>query len=332
MENLNQNNVEPRPKKLLDQLRDAVRAKHYSYRTEETYVHWVLRFILFHNKRHPNEMASTEVGQFLTFLAAEKKVSASTQNQALNAIVFLYREVLKKDFGLLKDVVRAKRPKHVPEVLTVNETQRLLNALKGIHRLLAELLYGTGMRLMECLTLRVKDIDFGRKLIVVRDGKGMKDRITLLPDKLILPLQNQLKYARLIHQQDLSQGFGRVYLPYALDRKYPHADREWMWQYVFPSIHRSQDPRTYIWRRHHLHETIIQVSVKKAVRLAQIHKRVSVHTLRHSFATHLLEKGYNIRTVQELLGHADVSTTQIYTHVLAQTGTFIKSPLDDLNS
>ncbi len=318
------------PKKLLDQLRDAIRLRHYSIRTEESYTNWVKRYIFFHNKHHPVLMGAREVEIFLTHLAVDLNVSASTQNQALNALVFLHKEVLNKDLCILKNIPRAKTPLRLPEVLTVAEVQRLLNGLKGTHRLLGELLYGSGMRLMEVLRLRVKDINFDKSLILVRDGKGMKDRVTMLPQKLVPALRDHLARVQLLHSQDLSEGAGRVHLPTALERKYPSANKDWLWQYVFPSQQLSIDPRSKMRGRHHLHDTVIQDAVKRASQLAQVNKRVSVHTLRHSFATHLLESGYDIRTVQELLGHANVSTTMIYTHVLNRPGISVKSPLDRL--
>ena len=314
--------------KLLDQVRDLIRLKHYSIRTEQAYLGWIRRFILFHHKRHPKEMGKTEIETFLTYLAVQENVAASTQNQAMNAILFLYRHVLKQDLGWLEDVTRAKRPARLPVVLTVPEVQAVLARLDGQHWVMASLLYGSGLRLMECLRLRVKDLELTRRELIVRDGKGSKDRITLLPDKLIQPLQTQLERVKVIHQQDLQQGFGAVYLPYALERKYPNANREWAWQYVFPADKRSIDPRSGVERRHHLGETALQQAVRNAVRQAGIDKPASCHTLRHSFATHLLVNGYDIRTVQELLGHKDVRTTMIYTHVLNRGGKGVRSPLD----
>ena len=314
--------------KLLDQVRDLIRLKHYSIRTEQAYLGWIRRFILFHHKRHPKEMGKTEIEAFLTHLAVQENVAASTQNQAMNAILFLYRHVLKQDLGWLEDVTRAKRPARLPVVLTVQEVQAVLARLDGQHWVMASLLYGSGLRLMECLRLRVKDLELTRRELIVRDGKGSKDRITLLPDKLIQPLQTQLERVKALHQQDLQQGFGAVYLPYALERKYPNANREWAWQYVFPANKRSIDPRSGVERRHHLGETALQQAVRNAVRQAGIDKPASCHTLRHSFATHLLANGYDIRTVQELLGHKDVRTTMIYTHVLNRGGKGVRSPLD----
>lgn len=314
--------------KLLDQVRNLIRVKHYSIRTEEAYVNWIRRFILFHNKRHPNEMGEPEVSQFLTHLAVKGKVSASTQNQALSAVLFLYREVLKKDIGWLDDVERAKRPQRLPVVFTREETKAILAHLEGSKWLMANLLYGSGMRLMECIRLRVQDLDFEYNQIVIRDAKGQKDRVTMLPVSLKEPLNRHLEKVRAIHEKDLKEGFGEVYLPFALKRKYPNANQEWAWQYVFPASKHSGDPRTGIERRHHIAETVLQRGVKSAIRSVGITKNGSCHTFRHSFATHLLEAGYDIRTVQELLGHKDVSTTMIYTHVLNRGGKGVKSPLD----
>ena len=319
--------MEPHPKKLLDQVRNAMRLKHYSLRTEETYVDWITRFILFHNKRHPKDMSNAEVEAFLTHLAVDLNVAASTQNQALSALLFLYREVLKKDLGPV-DSVRAKKPKRLPTVMSREEARKVIGCMSGTYQLMAKLLYGGGLRLMECVRLRVQDVDFAQHQIVVRDGKGEQDRITMLPDSLIALLQEHLQRVKQLHEQDLAQGQGAVYLPYALDRKYPNANREWGWQYVFPSDRLSQDPRTGETRRHHMDESNLQRAVREAARLAAIAKRVSCHTFRHSFATHVLESGYDIRTVQELLGHKDVKTTMIYTHVLNRGGLAVKSPLD----
>lgn len=314
--------------KLLDQVRDLIRLKHYSIRTEQAYLGWIRRFILFHHKRHPKEMGKTEIEAFLTHLAVQKNVAASTQNQAMNAILFLYRHVLKQDLGWLEDVTRATRPARLPVVLTVPEVQSVLARLDGQHWVMASLLYGSGLRLMECLRLRVKDLELTRRELIVRDGKGSKDRITLLPDKLIQPLQIQLERVKALHQQDLQQGFGAVYLPDALEREYPNANREWAWQYVFLADKRSIDPRSGVERRHHRGETALQQAIRNAVRQAGIDKPANCHTLRHSFATHLLANGYDIRTVQELLGHKDVRTTMIYTHVLNRGGKGVRSPLD----
>jgi len=320
-----------RPKRrLLDQVRDAIRLKHYAYSTEKTYVYWSKRFILYHNKRHPKEMGEKEISEFLTYLAVEENVAASTQNQALSALLFLYREVLRKDLGLPIETVWAKRRKHLPTVLTKEEARQVIAQLTGVHRLIVQLLYGSSLRLMECMRLRVKDLDFGHHQIIVRDAKGGKDRLTILPDSVIEPLRIQLAMAKQLHEQDLAKGYGTVYLPYALERKYPNAHKEWIWQYVFPATQRSRDPRSGAIRRHHLHESTVQKAVKRAAKQAGIAKRVTPHTFRHSFATHLLEAGYDIRTVQELLGHKDVKTTMIYTHVLNRGTMAVRSPLDQV--
>lgn len=318
--------------KLLDQVRDVIRLKHYSIRTEQAYLGWIKRFILFHGKRHPKDMGADEVTRFLTHLAVAGNVAASTQNQALNAVLFLYREILKVDLPWLDGLQRAKKPARLPVVLTRDEVRRLLAQLDGTTWLIVALIYGGGLRVMESLRLRVKDIDFHYKQLIIRDAKGQKDRVTTLPESLIDPLQRQLDRVKPLHQRDLREGFGRVYLPYALEKKYPNANREWGWQYVFPSAHRSNDPRSNVERRHHVTDSAIQKSVRSAIRAAEIIKPASVHTLRHSFATHLLEDGYDIRTVQELLGHSDVNTTMIYTHVLQKGGRATRSPLDRLGS
>ncbi len=320
--------MQPRPRKLLDQLRDAIRLKHYSYRTEQTYVQWVRRFILFHHKRHPQEMGVEEITAFLTSLAVEAQVSASTQNQALSALLFLYRHVLQLPVDESINAARAKPSHYLPTVLTPEEVGQILSQLSGVEQLFFQLLYGTGLRLNEGLRLRVKDLDFAQRQIVVRDGKGNESRVTMLPNRLVEPLTQQLQQVKRLHHLDLDQGYGSVYLPFALERKYPQADRSWIWQFVFPSPGRSRDPRTGAVRRHHLHESGLQKALKQAVRAAKIDKRVGCHTFRHSFATHLLEAGYDIRTVQELLGHKDVKTTMIYTHVLNRGGRGVRSPLD----
>ncbi len=394
------------PKKLLDQLSDTLRAKHYSYRTEEAYLDWVRRYILYHDKKHPAKMGAKEIRAFLVHLAVERSVAASTQNQALSAILFLYREVLHQEIEPIL-LSSAKRPERLPTVLTHAETISVLNQLDGTHKLMAQLLYGSGLRLMECVRLRLKDLDFQYKTITVRDGKGEKDRITPMPDSLIPHLQRQVERVRLLHDEDLSAGFGQVYLPNALEKKYPNASRELIWQYLFPASKRSLDPRAVpadsplpaqaspgvrsnfplpvgegpglrpdsplpagdreasrvfaeggpglspdsplpvgdreasrvfaeggsgvrsgVMRRHHLEPSGLQRTVKEAARKAGIQKRVTCHTFRHSFATHLLQNGYDIRTVQELLGHKDVRTTMVYTHVLQRGGLAVKSPLD----
>jgi integron integrase len=316
------------PPKLLDQVRDKIRVKHYSIRTETQYVQWIRRFILFHGKRHPKEMGAAEAEAFLTHLAVEGSVSASTQNQALSALLFLYREVLGMELPWLDDVVRAKKPQRLPSVLNRDEVALVLERMDGTYGLMARLLYGTGMRLMECCRLRVKDIDFRQREILIRDGKGAKDRVTMLPGALIKPLHEHLEKRRRLFEDDLVKGMAEVYLPDALARKYPNAAQEWIWQYVFPSGIYSVDPRSGRERRHHIDEKLLQRAMKKAVSASGITKFATPHTLRHSFATHLLEGGYDIRTVQELLGHSDVSTTMIYTHVLNKGGRGVVSPLD----
>lgn len=316
------------PKKLLDQLSDALRTRHYSYRTEETYIEWVRRFILFHNKRHPETMGAEQIQAFITHLATDRNVAASTQNQALSAVLFLYREVLHKEVDTIL-ATGAKRPERLPTVLTREEIIRILSELGGSYKLMAQLLYGSGLRLMECARLRIKDLDFDYKTVTVRDGKGEKDRITPMPDSLIAPLQRQVERVRIVHDEDLLAGFGEVYLPHALEFKYPSAATELGWQYLFPAPKYSLDPRSPgTMRRHHLEPSGLQRAVKEAARKAGIRKRVTCHTFRHSFATHLLQNGYDIRTVQELLGHKDVRTTMIYTHVLQRGGFAVKSPLD----
>ena len=314
--------------KLLDQVRVAIRTRHYSRRTEEMYVHWIRRFILFHGKKHPSLMGADEVNGFLSNLAVEGKVSASTQNQALCALLFLYREVLHDPLPWLEDIVRASRPERIPVVLTPEEVRATLAELEGVSSLVVQLLYGSGLRLLECLRLRVKDLDFARREILVRDPKGGRDRRTTLPQAVEIALRAHLEKVRRIHDVDVRCGFGSVVLPTALARKFPKADRDWLWQWVFPARTRYVEEETGIERRHHLHETAVQRAVHDASRKAGIGKRVTCHTFRHSFATHLLERGHDIRTVQELLGHRDVATTMIYTHVLRQGASGVRSPLD----
>jgi integron integrase len=336
-------------KKLLDQARDILRAKHYSYRTEQAYIDWMRRFILFHGKRHPKDMGAAEIQAFLLYLANERNISASTQNQALSAILFLYREVLQKDIEPIL-LSTAKRPQRIPTVLTRQEVIQILGHMTGVYKLMAQLLYGSGLRLMECLRLRVKDIDFDYRAITVRDGKGEKDRIVPLPQAVILDLRRQIERVRLLHEEDLAAGYGEVYLPYALAQKYPNAAREFGWQYLFPAPKLSRDPRPPSTgghlpedipsplesraggegklRRHHLAPSSLQRAIKAAVLRSGIPKHVTAHTFRHSFATHLLQAGYDIRTVQEILGHKDVRTTMIYTHVLQRGGLAVRSPLD----
>jgi len=321
----------PRPApRLLDQVREALRRRHYSIRTEESYVHWIRRFIRFHGKRHPREMGARQVTEFLSHLAIDAEVAATTQNQALSALLFLYREVIGGDLASLERVARARRVERVPVVLTRSEVQAVLARMTGVTRLMAGLLYGSGLRLMECVRLRVKDLDFERLQIIVREGKGAKDRLTVLPASLAEELTRHLAGVRATHDADLARGHGAVYLPHALERKYRSAPRQWLWQYVFPASRLSIDPGSGEVRRHHLDESVLQRAVKEAVRSAGIPKPASCHTLRHSFATHLLESGSDIRTVQDLLGHKDVSTTMIYTHVLNRGGLAVRSPLDRL--
>jgi integron integrase len=326
----------PRPPKLLDQLRATTRLLHYSRRTEDAYVDWVTRYILFHGKKHPKEMGAPEIASFLTHLAADRQLAASTQNQALAAILFLYQRVLEVELPQV-EFLRARRPERLPVVLSVEEIRAVLDGMTGLHRLLAELMYGSGLRVLECCRLRVKDVDFDRHQILVRDGKGEKDRVVPLPRRVEGRLRAQLDRVAALHRRDLAAGHGRVWLPYAYAAKWPQADRELGWQYLFPSAKLSADPRDPadpaagpVLRRHHVHENTIQKAVKKAVLACGLTKRVSCHTFRHSFATHLLEAGADIRTVQELLGHADVGTTMIYTHVLQRGPGGVVSPLDRL--
>lgn len=313
---------------IVHQTRLVMQRKHYSPNTEQSYVAWIRRFVTFHSQKHPTHMGRSEIEVFLSNLATKQKVSPSTQNQALNAILFLYRSVLNRPLGFPIDAVRARRTKNVPTVLSKREVQLLLNSLSGKHQLMAKLLYGSGLRASECLRLRVKDLDFAHHQVVVRDGKGAKDRFTVLPESLEPALRQHLQRVKLLHQRDLRQHAGIVDLPYALERKYPTAGSEWIWQYVFPSSRRSPNRRTGRIQRHHRSASGLRRAVREAARLARIQKRVTPHTLRHSFATHLLENGYDIRTVQDLLGHKDVKTTMIYTHVLQRGGLAVRSPLD----
>jgi integron integrase len=315
-------------RKLLDQVSDAIRLKHYSYRTEQTYKEWIKRYILFHKKRHPKDMGEDEIQAFISHLAVERNIAASTQNQALSAVLFLYRHVLQRDVQLPSQIIRAEKSKTLPTVLTPQEVVAVLNTMQGVPQLMAKILYGSGLRLMECLRLRVKDIDFGNHQILVRDGKGEEDRSTILPESLVPDLRLHLKTVALIHERDLKKGLGEVHLPYALKRKYPNAAREFIWQYIFPALSPSQDPQTKQIMRHHADPSVLQKSIREAAKRAKIDKPVTPHTFRHSFATHLLQNGYDIRTVQELLGHKDVKTTMIYTHVLQRGGLAVKSPLD----
>ena len=316
--------------RLLDQVKARLRVKHYSLRTEVAYIDWIKRFIWFHDKRHPKGMGAPEIEAFLSHLAVERSVSASTQNQAKSALLFLYKEVLGMDLPWLDNVTQAKVPKRMPVVLTKEEVQAVLVGMDGTLWLIASLLYGSGLRVMESLRLRVKDLDLARREILVREGKGFKDRVMMLPVRLVEPLRTHLEKVKVLHETDLAKGYGEVYMPMALDRKYPGGGKSWAWQYVFPSRNLSVDPRSGVVRRHHADEKAVQRAMKKAVAAAGIAKLATPHTLRHSFATHLLEGGYDIRTVQELLGHSDVSTTMIYTHVLNKGGRGVSSPLDHL--
>ncbi|MFH0974949.1 MAG: integron integrase [Spirochaetota bacterium] len=320
----------PNDANLLERMRLNIRTMHYSYRTETTYVHWIKRFILYHNKRHPKDMADKEIAEFLTHLAVDGKVSASTQNQAMCAIIFLYKHIIQKDIGEISGFVWAKKPKKIPVVFTRNEVKSVLGELSGNYRIMASMLYGAGLRLMECLRLRVMDIVFENSQLFVRDGKGQKDRVTPLPEIIKADLKKHLIKIKELHNKDLKEGFGEVYLPFALERKYPNAKKEWAWQYVFPSSRISADPKTGIMRRHHLDESVLQKAVKTAIIKAGVHKHAGCHTFRHSFATHLLEDGYNIRTVQDLMGHEDLNTTMIYTHVMDKGINRVKSPADKL--
>jgi integron integrase len=314
--------------RLLDQVREALRLRHYSYRTEKQYVGWIRRFILFHDRRHPVELGGHEVESFLSHLASRRQIAAATQAQALASLLFLYRHVLKADLPWLSNVVRATRPKRIPVVLTRSEIRAVLACLTGTWWLIASLLYGSGLRLTEALRLRVEDVNFDQRLILVRDGKGAKDRVTVLPESLTDPLRRQVEEVRKRHRLAMQRGHGGVDLPDALDRKYPRAHLEIAWQYLFPADRPSRDPRSGAWRRHHVNHDALQRRVKEALRAARIEKPASCHTFRHCFATHMLEAGADIRTVQELLGHSSVKTTQIYTHVLNRGGIAARSPLD----
>ena len=323
-------NQPPKPKKLLDHLRDKIRLKQYSLRTEKTYIQWVREYILFHNKRHPKDMSALEINQFITHLVVERKASASTQNQAISSILFLYRNVLNVELDKTQiNFIRPKKGKRVPNVLSKGEAKLIIANITYPYKIMTQIMYGSGLRLMECLRLRVKDIDFENHRIIVYDGKGGDDRVTMLPDSVISPLHEHLVKVKTIHQKDLSAGFGSVYMPFALDKKYPAASKQWIWQYIFPASSLYSDPEIGIPRRHHIHETALQRAIRNALKITKINKRVTPHTFRHSFATHLLQNGYYIRTVQELLGHKDVKTTMIYTHVLKLGGLAVKSPLDN---
>lgn len=314
--------------RLLDSVREVLRVHHYSRSTEQAYILWIKQFIYFHNKQHPRDMGADEITAFLTHLAVNRHVSASTQNQALSALLFLYKRVLQVQLPWMDNVIRAKQSRRLPVVFTRQEVKSLLSQFDGTRWLIYSLIYGGGFRIMECLRLRVKDIDFHYKQIIIRDSKGGKDRVTLLPGPLIEPLRTHLARVKALHQQDLDSGFGCVYLPHALSKKFPSACREWGWQFVFPSGNISTDPRSGIQRRHHVYKQSLQRNLKQAIRNAGIVKPASLHTLRHSFATHLLEDGYDIRTVQELLGHKDVKTTQIYTHVMGKGCNGVRSPIE----
>lgn len=317
-------------KKLLDLYSEALRNRHYSLRTEETYISWVRKFILYHNKRHPRDMGAAEINDFITNLVNHRSVAASTQNQAISAIMFLYRNVLHLELDDSQILpIRPTKPKRIPTVLSRDETKRVIARMEGVYKIMAQIMYGSGLRLMEVIRLRIKDLDFDNRQIIVRDGKGENDRITPFPDMLLASMRLHVHQVRIRHELDLAQGFGTVHLPYALERKYPNANREFAWQYAFPATVLSIDPVTGIRQRHHLAESNLQKAVKRAARLAKMDKPVTPHIFRHSFATHLLEAGYDIRTVQELLGHKDVKTTMIYTHVLNRGGLAVRSPLDN---
>jgi integron integrase len=315
-------------RRLLDEVREQIRLRHYSYRTEKCYVDWIKRFVLFQNKRHPKTMGAAEISAYLTHLAVTRKVTAATQNQALAALLFLYKHVLNVELPWINSMVRATKPQRLPVVLSQKEALAVVSNLSGVYWLIGSLLYGSGLRLLEALRLRVKDIDLEYRQLLVRDGKGAKDRATMLPQTLVAPLRVHLDRVRERHMNAVKAGYGGVELPYALDRKYPNAHLELGWQYVFPASGASVDPRSGVRRRHHIHEKSVQRAVQAAVRAAGIMKPASPHTFRHSFATHLLERGYDIRTVQELLGHKDVTTTQIYTHVMQKGANAVRSPMD----
>jgi len=314
--------------KLLDIVRTELRTRHYSIRTEKAYLGWIKRFILFHNKQHPSNLGTSEIRSFINYLAIKKKVSASTQNQALQSILFLYKQILKTEVGWIEEIKRVERIRHIPVVFSRKEAKIILSNMKGVTRLIASLLYGSGLRLNECLRLRIKDIDFDYKQIIIRDGKGEKDRRTTLPLSLVRALQKQIKRVKAIHQGDLKKGFGKAPLPYALSQKYPNAGKEFGWQFLFPAENLSYDEKQKFKFRYHIHSSTIQKAIKEALKKSEINKAGSPHTFRHSFATHMLETGYDIRTVQELLGHKDVRTTMIYTHVLNKGGLGVRSPLD----
>jgi integron integrase len=323
------NTSDPKPKKLLEQVQEALRTKHYSYRTEQTYIDWIKRYIIFHKKQHPKDLGVEQIRAFIAYLATERKVATSTQNQALSAILFLYRTVLGQEINLSPDLINPSRPKRLPTVLTHEEAMTVINAMRGKPRTMTKILYGSGLRLMECLRLRVRDIDFEHHQIIVRGGKGDDDRFTILPDAVATDLKHILQDVKALHQKDLRDGHGEVALPNALGVKYKNAGKEWGWQYIFPASRLSLDPASGIMRRHHLDETVLQKAIRNAAKLVKIDKEVTAHTFRHTFATQLLQNGYDIRTIQELLGHKDVKTTMIYTHVLQRGARAVKSPLDD---
>ncbi len=318
----------PHQPTLVEQIRKTARLRHFSLKTEKSYLYYIRDFIRFHNMRHPREMGVAEVREYLSHLAVDRHIAPSTQNVALSAILFLYQQVLDIEVPFIQGIVRPRRSKRLPVIFSREEVQRILENLEGVYYLMASLLYGSGLRLNECLCLRVKDIDFDYLQLTVRDGKGYKDRVTMLPNSLVVDLKAQLQYSYQLFQKDLEQGYGDVSLPYALGKKYPNISRTWSWQYVFPSYKRSRDPISQLIKRHHIYESTLQHAVKQAIRQAGIIKHGSCHTFRHSFATHLLENGYDIRTVQELLGHKDVKTTMVYTHVLSKGCKAVFSPLD----
>lgn len=320
---------DPKPKKLLDQVREALRTKHYSYRTEKTYVDWIKRYIIFHKKQHPKDLGVEEIRAFIAYLATDRKVATSTQNQALSAILFLYRIVLEQETNLPPGLLNPSRPKRLPVVLTHAEAMSIITSMRGVPRIMTKILYGSGLRLMECMRLRVRDIDFEHHQIIVRGGKGDDDRFTVLPDSVAADLKHILQDVKVLHQKDLQEGNGEVALPNALGVKYKNAGKEWGWQYIFPASRLSLDPVSGVIRRHHLDESVLQKAIRNAAQRVKIDKEVSAHTFRHSFATQLLQNGYDIRTIQELLGHKDVKTTMIYTHVLQRGASAVKSPLDE---
>lgn len=323
------NASEPKPKKLLDQVREALRTKHYSYRTEQTYVDWIKRYIIFHKKQHPRDLGVEEIREYIAHLAVDRKVATSTQNQALSAILFLYRTVLQQEVNLPPDLINPSRPRRLPTVLTHAEAMSMINSMRGVPRIMTKILYGSGLRLMECMRLRVRDIDYEHHQIIVRRGKGDDDRFTILPDSLVADLSHILRDVKALHEKDLRDGYGEAALPNALDIKYKNAGKEWGWQYIFPASRLSLDPASGIIRRHHLDESVLQKAIHQAARVSKTDKEVSAHTFRHSFATQLLQRGYDIRTIQELLGHKDVKTTMIYTHVLQRGASAVISPLDE---